>query len=95
MDADVKFDEKVLSLIAEAVPGRFKKKQITPELSLQKDLGIDSLGVAALVFRLEDAFGIEIGDLALDIDVAQMRTVGDALKASRQIVTRARATQAS
>ncbi|RKH56233.1 phosphopantetheine-binding protein [Corallococcus llansteffanensis] len=91
MDADAKFNEKVLSLIAEAIPGRFRKTKITPELSLQRDLGIDSLGIAAFVFRLEDAFGVEIGDLVVDIDVGQMRTVGDALKASKQIVTRARA----
>lgn len=91
MDADPKFDEKVLSLIAEAIPGRLKKKPITPDLRLQKDLGLDSLGIAALVFRLEEAFGIEIGDLAEGIEIGKMKTVADALAASRQIVTQARA----
>ncbi|RKH05139.1 acyl carrier protein [Corallococcus sp. CA053C] len=95
MDVDPQFDEKVLALIAQAVPGRLKKARLTPELRLQKDLGIDSLGIAALVFRLEETFGIEIGDLALDINVSQMRTVADALDASRQIVTRARAALSS
>ncbi|NMO18466.1 acyl carrier protein [Pyxidicoccus fallax] len=93
MEADAKFDEKVLALIAEAIPGPLRKTRITPELMLRNDLGIDSLGIAALVFRLEEAFGIEIGDQALDLNVSQMRTVADALNASRQIVSRARAQQ--
>ncbi|RKH51066.1 phosphopantetheine-binding protein [Corallococcus llansteffanensis] len=93
MDADAKFDEKVLSLLTATLPGPLKQTRITPELSLRKDLGIDSLGVAAFVFRLEDAFGIEIGDLVLAIDVARLDTVGDVLEVSRQIVARARATQ--
>lgn len=95
MDTDAKFDEKVLSLIAEAIPGKFKKKQLTPDLRLQKDLGLDSLGIAALVFRLEGAFGIEIGDLANGIEIGKMRTVADALDASRQIVKQARAARGS
>lgn len=90
MDADAQFDEKVLALIAEAIPGRIKKKQLTPELRLQKDLGLDSLGIASLVFRLEDTFGVELGNLVDDINIGQMRTVADALEASRKLVTQAR-----
>lgn len=93
MDVDAQFDAKVLALIAEAVPGRIRKKQLTPDLRLQKDLGLDSLGIAALVFRLEDAFGIELGDLVDGINVGQMRTVADALDASRRLVTQARSTR--
>ncbi len=95
MESDAKFDEKVLALIAEAVPGRMKKKQLTPDLRLQKDLGLDSLGMAALVFRLEEAFGIELGDLVNGINIGQMKTVADALQASRQLVTQARAARSA
>jgi acyl carrier protein len=91
MDIHPEFDDKILSLIIEAVPGKFRKVKITKETRLQADLGLDSLGLAALVFRLEEAFGIDLGGLDLGINLSRMRTVDDAINASREIVERARA----
>lgn len=90
MDDDVKFDEQILSLIAKGVPGRFKKAKITRDMHLQRDLGLDSLALSAMVFRLEEVFDIDLGDVDLGINIAQLRTVGDAINASRQIVQQAR-----
>ncbi len=87
---DEKFEEKVLSLIAEGVPARFKKPRITAEMRLQRDLGVDSIGILALLFRFEQAFGIDLARIDLAVSVGQMKTVGDALKISRAVIERAR-----
>ena len=89
MKADANFEKKILALIADAVPSRNRKVRITKEARLQRDLGIDSIGVAALVFRLEEAFGLDLAEIAGDVDVSKLRTVEDAVTLSRQIVERA------
>ncbi len=91
MELDEKFDEKILSLIAEAIPKKYKKAGITRDMRLLADLGIDSLGVAALVFRLEEMFGISLDDIDLTAGMSQMRTVGDAIEMSRKLIKQARA----
>jgi acyl carrier protein len=90
MTLDPKFDEKVIALIAQAVPRRLRKAAITPEMSLHKDLGIDSLGIAALLFRLEEAFGVALEDAAAQVDLGKLRTVRDAVDLSRHVVEQAR-----
>ena len=89
------FDEKILSLLSEAVPGKFKKTKITQEMHLQRDLGIDSLAIAALVFRLEEVFGIDLTDVDFGTSLSQMRTVSDAINMSKEIIKQARNARAS
>ena len=91
MEFDAKFDETILSLITEAVPGKFKKAKLTADMRLQRDLGLDSISLLALVFRMEEAFGIDLSDIDLGSNMGRIRTVGDALTVSREIVTQARA----
>ncbi|AKF86089.1 phosphopantetheine-binding protein [Myxococcus sp. MISCRS1] len=91
MTGDPTFEEKVIAMIAQAVPRRFRKAAITPELSLRKDLGIDSLGVASLLFRLEETFGVALDELASDVDLGRLHTVRDAIDMSRRLVEQARA----
>ena len=86
---DVEFEEKILSLIAQAVPAKFRKAKITRDMSLRKDLGIDSLGLMALVFRIEESFGIDLSELGANVSINQLRTVGDAIDVSREVVGRA------
>ena len=74
------------SLIRAAVPGKYRKAAITPEASLQKDLGLDSLAVIALVFRFEEAFGIDLRGVDLQLDLARLRTVGDVLATGKDIL---------
>lgn len=90
MDTNAEFDDKILSLIAEAVPGKFRKVKITKETRLQGELGLDSLGLAALLFRLEEIFAIDLGGLDVGINLSGMRTVNDAINTSHEIVERAR-----
>lgn len=90
MDEDAQFDEKIVALIAEGVPGKFKKQAISKESRLQRDLGLDSLALAALVFRLEDTFAIDLTGIDLGGKMGRMRTVGDAIETSREIIQQAR-----
>lgn len=90
MEPDEKFDEKIISLIAEAVPKKYKKAGITKDMRLLADLGIDSLGIAAMVFRLEEMYGISVDDIDFGAGLSQMRTVGDAIDMSRNLVKQAK-----
>lgn len=90
--ADSSFDTKVLDLICQAVPPKFRKASLSPSTRLQAELGIDSLALATMVFRLEEVFGISLTGIDLgDVDLGKLRTVDDALVLSRRIVERARA----
>ncbi len=89
MDLDVQFEAKVLSLIAEAVPRKFKKIPITKETHLQKDLGLDSIGILSMVFRFEEVFEIDLGRVNFVVNMGQLRTVNDAINLSKEIVEQA------
>jgi acyl carrier protein len=86
VEVDTKLDEAIVALIAEAVPGKFKKTRITRETNLQKELGLDSLGMLALVFRFEELYGIDIAQMGIEINVAKLKTVGDVVTAGRDII---------
>ena len=88
---DEEFEAKVLSLIAEGVPPKFKKSRITPEMRLQHDLGLDSIGMLALMFRFEQEFRIDLGTIDLGAALGQMQTVGEALAVGRDVLERAQA----
>lgn len=49
--------------------------QITPDLHLVKDLGMDSLDYTEIVMEFEQAFGIRIPDT----DAQQLQTIKDAV----------------
>lgn len=49
---------------------------ITPEAELKKDLGINSLDLADLVFKCEDTFGVTIDEK----QNSKFITVGDVVK---------------
>jgi acyl carrier protein len=91
MDVDAGIDEKLLALLAEAVPGKFKKKQITTETLLRKDLGLDSLALLSVIFRLEQIFGIDVGALDFTLNMAELRTVTDALHMAKELLKQAEA----
>jgi acyl carrier protein len=89
MEADIEFDEQIMALIAENIPGKFKKVKIGRETHLQKELGLDSIGMLSLVFRFEELFSVDIAQLGLDINIAKFKTVADLLAAAREIVSKA------
>ncbi len=94
MQIDTQFDEQIMGLIASGVAGKFKKVKITRETSLQKELGMDSIGMLSLVFRFEELFGIDIAELGIEINVAKLKTVEDLIAAARSIMSKAQVGQA-
>ena len=50
-----------------------EESDVTEDAKLEADLGINSLELAELAFRLEDEFGIEVKD----DDIPALITVGD------------------
>jgi acyl carrier protein len=52
-----------------------KEEEVVESASFQEDLGADSLDVVELVMAFEDEFGIDIPD----VDVGEIKTVGDAV----------------
>ena len=66
--------ETVRKLIAEQL--EIEEETITMESALIEDLGADSLDVVDLVMSIEDEYGIEVPDEAIE----NMRTIGDAVK---------------
>ena len=94
MQIDTQFDEQIMGLIASGVAGKFKKVKITRETSLQKELGLDSIGMLSLVFRFEELFGIDIAQLGIEINVAKLKTVEDLIAAARSIMSKAQVGQA-
>lgn len=67
-------DSKIVSLLKEklGVP----ESVLTPDASLEKDLGIDSLDYAELIMEFEQQFNIRIPE----DDVRKMETIGQAVE---------------
>ena len=53
---------------------KLNPEQITPDAALS-DLGVDSLGIAELMFNIEDEFG-----LVLELDSTQITSFGDVVQ---------------
>ena len=77
-------DKTILKLVREVIPWQFAEKEIRPEMSLQTELGIDSLGKVAIAFRLEEEFGADLTQYSGGLE--EIRTVNDLLTVARQLV---------
>lgn len=66
--------DKVKEILADQLD--LDPEKITMESSFIDDLGADSLDLVDLVMSLEDEFGVEVPDDAIET----MKTVGDAVK---------------
>jgi len=84
-------DDRVLELIAEAVPARFRSIPVTSQVRLKHDLGLDSIAMLALIFRLEESFGVDLATIDVGVTLTQLKTVGDLLETARDVVVRAEA----
>ena len=78
MSAESDLERAIVTLVRGTVPSQFKKAAITLEMRLQRDLGLDSLGIAALLFQLEAEFGLDLfNDPELPAKMSNLRSVGD------------------
>jgi len=89
MEVTAGFEEKIVSLVAASVPGKFRNVKIVSETLLQKELGLDSIGILSLVFHFEETFSIDIAQVGIEINIAKLRTVNDLLTAAHEILTKA------
>lgn len=69
--------EAIFERISELIKTQLKRPDllITPETNLQDDLAIDSIDLMEFVISVEDEFGIDIPDQAID----EMTSMGDML----------------
>jgi acyl carrier protein len=77
-------DARVLSLLREVLPWQFSRRDIRPEMSLQSDLGLDSLAKLALMFRFEEEFGVDVANSSVDVTTVQ--TVQDLLATAQELI---------
>ncbi|MDD7218817.1 MAG: acyl carrier protein [Blautia sp.] len=72
--------EKLKSVIAEVLG--INPDSITSDTTFVDDLGADSLDIFQIIMGIEEEFDIELEDDAVE----QIRTVGDAVAAIRQMI---------
>lgn len=72
--------EKLKSVIAEVLG--INPDSITSDTTFVDDLGADSLDIFQIIMGIEEEFDIELEDDAVE----QIRTVGDAVAAIRQVI---------
>ena len=87
--SDQDLEQKVISLVANAVPSKFKKVPISSQTNLQKELGLSSLGMLALVFQMEEAFGVSLAGLDVTVNLASLSTVQDLTRVTEEVLERA------
>ena len=73
-------NEKVTDLLAD-LSGL---SNISPESTLNEDLGLDSLAMVMLLVALEDTFAIELNEA--DMNPFDLKTVGDVISLAERYV---------
>lgn len=84
-----KIETTVVKLLREALPARSAKMEILPEMSLQRDLAMDSLALVAFAVRLGEEFGIDLNQFADRI--GDTRTVNDVIVTAKSIIEQTKA----
>lgn len=79
-------ESRVLQLLREALPWQLGKKEITRDMTLHGDLGLDSLARMALLFRLEEEFEIDLTASAEKF--VNVRTVEDLFCVMNELIRR-------
>jgi len=79
----------VLELLREVLPADSAKMELLPDMSLQKDLAIDSLGLLAFAVRLGEEFEFDLNQFADRI--GDIRTVNDVLVTAKRIIEQTKA----
>lgn len=65
-----KLEEKIINLISENLG--VARKEITPDLSLRKDLGAETLGISDLLAKIQEEFNIDLEEVKAE----KIKTVG-------------------
>lgn len=87
MPEPVDVDALVIALVREVVPWGTGGNGVSSSSSLGDELGIDSMGMVVLAFRIGEELGLELDED--DVDLAQIHTVGDVQSTARRLLERA------
>jgi acyl carrier protein len=77
MDQGNQLEESVIGLVVQAAPGKIDRGSIKPTSSLRRDLGLDSLGLATLLFRFGELLGVDPDELLEMLADEPVQTVAD------------------
>ncbi len=70
---------------ARAAPGKLERGSLAPTLSLRRDLGLDSLGLATLLFRFGEELGTDPDALLEMLSDEPINTVADLMALGAKI----------
>ncbi len=84
MTEDHSIEARLLELVAECAPKGSPPEGIRPEMSLRRDLGLDSVQLLLLVHKFEEEFGVELPSSALGR--GGMTTVDELVAAGREFL---------
>jgi acyl carrier protein len=68
-------DARLDALIRQVMPRRFRDRPIDNAANMHNELGIDSLGLMSLAFRVEEEFGVDV--IVHADEIATVFTVGE------------------
>jgi acyl carrier protein len=80
-------EEKVYALVAQAAPAKVAGLTLALTLSLRRDLGLDSLGLATLLFNLGEELGVDPNDLIETIADTPVNTVADLMALGAKVTS--------
>jgi acyl carrier protein len=79
----------LVGLVREVLPRRLQRTPLEEGLSLRGDLGLDSIGLMSLAFRIEEEYLIDL--MAHADQVAAIQTLGDVQRFITQLKRQAQA----
>ncbi len=89
MQVETQIEEKILALLSEFIPHKKKLREITEETELQRELGVNSIALLSMVFRVEEEFKVDLSQIDFGAELAKLRTVGDLLGISKDLLANA------
>jgi acyl carrier protein len=78
-------EQRVIAVISDSRPRSNRDQPISAETSLSS-LGLDSLAIVALVFRLERELQVDFSQHHLVTELGKMKTVADVIAASQSVL---------
>jgi acyl carrier protein len=82
-------EKTVFAVVAASVPEGARGKVLGVEVSLRRDLGLDSLGLLALLNRVAEALGTDPDELLEAVAETRVATVGDVVALGERLALRA------
>ena len=89
MQVETQIEEKILALLSEFIPHKKKLRELTKETELQRELGVNSIALLSLVFRVEEEFKVDLSQIDFGAELAKLRTVGDLLAIGNDLLANA------